>query len=79
MALESVLTALTASFFPSGKGYGGLPLARSATSHIKETFSAYGSIDDIDKKRCNIVLPHCLMRNLTLNRLARKGSGTFLY
>ena len=79
MTLESVLDALTTSFFPSGIGYGGLPLARNATSHIKETFSAYGSIDDNDKKRCNIALPHLLKCNLTFNRLARKSSGTFLY
>ena len=78
MTPESVLDALTGSFFPSGKGYGGLPLARNATSHIRETFSTYGSIDDIDKKRCDIALPHLLMCNLTFNRLARKRFGNFL-
>ena len=78
MDLESVLDAITTCFFPSGKGYGGLPLARNATSHIKETFSAYGSIDNIDKKRCDIALPHLLMCNLTVNRLARKRFGNFL-
>ena len=57
MTVESVLDALTTSFFPSGKGYGVLPIARNATSHVRETFNAYGSIDDIDKKRCSIALP----------------------
>ena len=58
MTPESVLDALTTSFFPSGKGYGGLPLARNATSHIRETFSDYGSINDVDKRRCNIALSY---------------------
>ena len=78
MTLESVLDALAASFFPSGKGYGGLLLARNAASYIRETFNAYGSIDKIDKKRCNIALPHLLVCNLTFNRLVSKRSGAFL-
>ena len=79
MTPESVLDALTTSFFPNGKGFGGLPLVRNATSHVTETFGAYGSIDYIDKKRCNIALPHVLMCNLTFNRLAPKRPGTFLH
>ena len=78
MTLESVLDALTTSFFPSGKGYGVLPLARNATSHIRETFNAYGSTDDNDKKRCSIALPYLPTFNLTFNRLAPKRSATFL-
>ena len=53
MVLDSVLDALTSSFFPDGKGYGGLPAARHAGSYIKETFDAYGFTDPIDNKRCN--------------------------
>lgn len=78
MTVESVLDALTTSFFPSGKGYGVLPIAQNATSHVRETFNAYGSIDNIDKKRCSIALPHLLLCNLTFNRLAPKRSEKFL-
>ena len=59
MNLDTVLDALTASFIPGGKGYGGLPAARHARSYIEETFGAYGSIDQVDKKRCNRAPPPC--------------------
>lgn len=55
--LESVLDALTANFFPAGKAYGGLPAARDAVPFIKATFGAFGSIDEVEKKRCDKSLP----------------------
>ena len=55
--LESVLDALTCSFFPGEKGYGGLAAARDARPYIGTTFGAYGSIDPVDKKRCDTDLP----------------------
>ena len=49
MIPESVLNALTGSIFPGGKGYGAL----HDVQFIKGAFDAYGSIDPVDKKRCN--------------------------